>query len=35
MYTFVAGVLFGIILVVYMAKADTRRSFEQSFGPKK
>jgi hypothetical protein len=35
MYTFIAGVVFGIVLVVYMAKENARNSFEQSFGPRK
>lgn len=35
MYTFIAGVLFGIALVVYMAKENARKSFQQSFGRKK
>ena len=35
MYTFIAGVLFGISLVVYMAKDNARQSLERSFGPRK
>lgn len=35
MYTFIAGVLFGVSLVVYIAKENTRKSFERSFGTKK
>lgn len=35
MYTFIAGVLFGISLIVYMAKENAKSSFEQSFGRRK
>lgn len=32
MYTFIAGVLFGIVMVVYMAKENARHSIENTFG---
>ena len=35
MYTFIAGVLFGIAMVIYMAKENATKSFEQSFGRRK
>ena len=35
MYTFIAGVLFGITLVVYMAKENAAKSFRQSFNQRK
>lgn len=32
MYTFIAGVLFGIAMVIYMAKENARHSIENTFG---
>lgn len=32
MYTFIAGVLFGIVMVVYMAKENAKHSIENTFG---
>jgi len=34
MYTFIAGVMFGIAIVMYLAKGSAQNSIERSFGKK-
>ena len=34
MYTFIAGVLFGITIVTYLAKGSAQNSIERAFGKK-